>query len=138
MSCYDDHHHQSVTIDDVSPETSPHRSRLLPGVINADTVHSLNLSTDLRYLLIVNGTINARFLFSHIPLSRRTTSSITSRLALAIIWITCRSWPPPIRTPPPCAPVCETLYAPDNAVSVPANADVDHDGRFADRGDAAA
>lgn len=29
-------------------------SRLLPGVTNADTVHSLNLSTDLRYLIKSN------------------------------------------------------------------------------------
>jgi hypothetical protein len=71
-------------------------------------------------------------------LSLRTTSSITSRLALAIIWITCRSCPPPIRTPPPCALVCTTLDAPDRAVNVPANADVDHAGRLADRGDGAA
>ena len=33
-------------------------------MINADTVHSLNLSTDLRYLLIVSDTINARFFCS--------------------------------------------------------------------------
>ena len=57
-----------------------------------------------------------------------------SRLAFAIIWITWRSCPPPIRTPPPAAFVCATLDAPDSAVNVPANALVDHEGRFADRG----
>jgi hypothetical protein len=71
-------------------------------------------------------------------LSRRTTSSTMSRLAFAIIWITCRSCPPPIRTPPPCVLICATLDAPDNAVSVPAKAVVDHEGRFADSGDGAA
>ena len=66
--------------------------------------------------------------------SLRITSSITSRLALAIIWMTCLSCPPPIRTEPPV--VCwGALEAPDNAVSVPAKADVDHVGRLAARGD---
>ena len=38
---------------------SPHfrGSRLLPGVTNADTVHSLNLSTDLRYLIRIKSSI---------------------------------------------------------------------------------
>jgi hypothetical protein len=66
--------------------------------------------------------------------SLRITSSITSRLALAIIWMTCRSWPPPTRTPP-LDVVCAVLEAPDKAVSVPANAEVDHDGRLDDNGD---
>lgn len=71
---------------------------------------------------------------THIVFSLRITSSITSRLALAIIWMTCLSCPPPIRTEPPV--VCwGALEAPDNAVSVPAKADVDHVGRLAARGD---
>ena len=68
--------------------------------------------------------------------SLRITSSITSRLAFAIIWMTCRSLPPPMRTPPPCMLYdCATLDAPDKAVSVPANAEVDQLGRFDASGD---
>lgn len=71
----------------------------------------------------------------YIALSFRIKSSITSRLAFAIIWITWRSCPPPILAPPPCTWCdCVALEAPDNAVSVPANADVDQLGRFDDSG----
>lgn len=71
---------------------------------------------------------------THIVFSLRITSSITSRLALAIIWMTCLSCPPPIRTGPPV--VCwGALEAPDNALSVPAKADVDQVGRLVARGD---
>ena len=68
------------------------------------------------------------------PFSFRITSSTTSRLALAIICMTCRSWPPPILDPPP-APCCPALDAPDNAVNVPANAEVDQVGRFDESGE---
>ena len=71
---------------------------------------------------------------THIVFSLRITSSITSKLALAIIWMTCLSCPPPMRTDPPV--VCwGALEAPDNAVSVPAKADVDHVGKFAASGE---
>ncbi len=66
---------------------------------------------------------------THIVFSLRITSSITSSPAFAIIWITWRSCPPPTRTEPPLV-VCVALDAPDSAVRVPANADVDHVGRF--------
>ena len=68
--------------------------------------------------------------------SLRITSSITSRLAFAIIWMTCRSLPPPMRTPPPdmwCD--CAALDAPESAVRVPANAEVDQLGRLDARGE---
>ena len=42
-----------------------------------------------------------------------------------------------MRAPPPCAEDCATLDAPERAVRVPANAEVDQEGRFADRGDGA-
>jgi hypothetical protein len=104
--------------------------------MNADTVHSLNLSTDFKYL-----HTHCHCALSH-PTARRThivgslyiTSSITSRPAFAIICITCRSCPPPIRTAPPLV-CCVALDAPESAVSVPANADVDHVGKFDARGD---
>ena len=71
---------------------------------------------------------------THIVFSLRMTSSITSSPAFAIIWITWRSCPPPTRTEPPLV-VCVALDAPDSAVRVPANADVDHVGRFDANGD---
>jgi hypothetical protein len=49
--------------------------------------------------------------------------------------MTCLSCPPPIFTPP-CECDCGALDAPDKAVNVPANADVDQLGRLAARGDA--
>ena len=111
---------------------------LLPGVIKADTIHSLNLSIDFRYLkqsieLFSQCTRNGQ---THIRGSLRATSSMMSRLALAIIWMTCGSWPPPIRSAPP--EVCwVALDAPERAVRVPANADVDHVGKFEAKGDVA-
>ena len=71
---------------------------------------------------------------THIVFYLRMTSSITSSPAFAIIWITWRSCPPPTRTEPPLV-VCVALDAPDSAVRVPANADVDHVGRFDANGD---
>ena len=70
---------------------------------------------------------------TYIVFSFLITSSIISRLAFAIIWMTWRSCPPPRRTPP--AVCCVVLDAPESAVSVPANAEVDQFGRFADNGD---
>lgn len=118
------------------PQT-PHAHNVLPGVTNADTVHSLNLSTDLRYLYAPSTcAIPELSASAHIRLSLRITSSITSRLALATICITCLSFPPPMRAPPPCTwYACAALGAPESAVNVPANAEVDQLGRFAARGD---
>lgn len=74
---------------------------------------------------------------TNITLSFRMTSSIASRLAFAIICITCLSWPPPIFTIPPCPwCACVAAVAPDNALRVPANADVDQLGRLEAKGDA--
>lgn len=70
-------------------------------------------------------------------LSFRITSSIASRLAFAIICMTCLlSCPPPILAAPPC-PCCAwlALAAPDKALNVPANAEVDQLGRFEARGE---
>ena len=57
----------------------------LPGVTNADTVHSLNLSTPFRYLCTIKHLPLAGSVHTNIALSLVATSSITSKLALAII-----------------------------------------------------
>lgn len=72
---------------------------------------------------------------TYIAPSLRITSSTASKLAFAIICITCRSCPPPTRVGPLPVDCCVALDAPDSAVSVPANADVDHVGRFAASGE---
>lgn len=77
---------------------------------------------------------------TNITLSLRITSSIASRLAFAIICMTCRlSCPPPILAAPPAACcVWLALVAPERALNVPANADEDQLerlGRFEARGD---
>jgi hypothetical protein len=70
---------------------------------------------------------------TYIALSFLMTSSMTSKLAFAIICITWRSCPAPILTLPPCP--WDVLDAPERAVNVPAKADVDQLGRFAERGE---
>lgn len=68
-----------------------------------------------------------------------TVSSITSRLAFAIIWTTCLSCPAPI-TGGRLPLLARALFAeaaaeaPDRAATVPAKADVDHEGRLDDKG----
>ena len=61
------------------------------------------------------------------------TSSITSKLAFAIICITCRSCPPR-GTPPPAPGLYAGDVAPDKAFRVPAKAVADQDGRFEAKG----
>ena len=107
---------------------------VLPGVTKADTVHSLNLSTALRYLDIEirRGSDGAERVY--MALFVRMTSSMTSRLALAIICTTARSVPLPICFWPEAAVVWGTLAAPERAVRVPAKAEVLQVGRFEERG----
>lgn len=72
---------------------------------------------------------------AHMALFSRIVSSTASKLALAIIWTTARSVPLPIcLCPAAVAPGCMTDDAPESAVSVPANADVLHVGKFDERG----
>lgn len=61
----------------------------LPGVMKADTVHSLNLSIDFKYLFVAAFAMNcpgqSHVLEAHMLPSFFIASSITSRLAFAII-----------------------------------------------------
>jgi hypothetical protein len=89
MSCRDHHHHhQSVTIailSRISLTSRRDKGRYRPLI---ELVHGSQIPNQKNYNCY--GVVFV-FVSTHIPLSRRTTSSITSRLALAIIWITCRS-----------------------------------------------
>ena len=72
------------------------------------------------------------FINTYIAPSLRITSSTTSKLAFATICITCLS--PPPRAAAAAAPPTPRLYAgevaPESAFRVPANAEVDQDGKF--------
>jgi len=84
---------------------------MLPSVTNADIVHSLKRSMDLRYIAPVV----------------RMTSSTASRLAFAIIITTCRSSFPAFD---PGGPGGFTLVAPERAATVPEKAEVDQAGSW--------
>lgn len=121
-STYQPTNHQYSTRRRVSEGSE---GNVLPGVTNAETVHSLNLSTPFKYIPAPSLLI---------------TSSTTSKLAFAIICTTCLSCPPPTTFPPPppvlLLPACWVEEeAPERAVRVPAKAEVDQVGRLEERGD---